>query len=177
MIDRIIENDIEIPINVTLSLEDKKVIVQGKNGQISRDFNHSKLKLEQKGDIIRIFTMSSRKKETSQVNTITNHIKNMIKGVTKGHKYKMKIVFVHFPMTVKIEDKILSIENFIGERLPRTAKIISGVKIEIKNDDIFLEGVDIEAVGQTAANIQQACHIRNKDLRKFLDGIYVYSKE
>jgi ribosomal protein L6P/L9E len=37
--------------------------------------------------------------------------------------------------------------------------------------------VDIQAVGQTAANIQQATRIRRKDLRKFLDGIYVYAKE
>ncbi|MFQ6053494.1 MAG: 50S ribosomal protein L6, partial [Candidatus Bathyarchaeia archaeon] len=46
-----------------------------------------------------------------------------------------------------------------------------------QGDDIIIEGIDIEEVGQTAANIQRATKIRRKDLRKFLDGIYVYNKE
>jgi large subunit ribosomal protein L6 len=42
---------------------------------------------------------------------------------------------------------------------------------------VVVEGIDLDEVAQTAANIQQATKIRRKDLRKFLDGIYVYSKE
>jgi large subunit ribosomal protein L6 len=101
----------------------------------------------------------------------------MIKGVIDGFTYKMKIVFIHFPMTIRIQGNTVYIENFIGENKPRTAKILPRVSVRVEDDDVILEGPDIEAVGQTAANIQQACQIRNKDLRKFLDGIYVYSKE
>jgi len=96
---------------------------------------------------------------------------------TKGFKYKMKIVFVHFPMTVNIKDHEFIISNFIGERKSREAKILGDVKVSVQSDDVIIEGKSIEEVAQTAANIQQATKIRKKDLRKFIDGIYLYSKE
>jgi large subunit ribosomal protein L6 len=89
----------------------------------------------------------------------------------------MKIVFVHFPTSVKVVGKEVHIENFIGERKARIASILGDTKVTIKQDDVILEGIDIDAVSQTAANIQTRAKIRNKDLRKFLDGVYVYSKE
>jgi len=60
-----------------------------------------------------------RKKEAALVGTIYSHIQNMITGVTKGYQYKLKIVFSHFPISVKIQDKSVLIENFTGERRPR----------------------------------------------------------
>jgi len=173
----IVENNLSIPKGVDLELNDKRVKVTGEKGEIKRDFSHTKLQLEHTDNSLRIWAENPRKREASQVNTITSHIKNMIKGVTEGHIYKMKIVFIHFPITVRPQGDIIYIENFCGETKSRTARILPGVDIRVDEDDVILEGVDIEAVGQTAANIQQACKIRNKDLRKFLDGIYVYSKE
>lgn len=38
------------------------------------------------------------------------------------------------------------------------------------------QGNDIENVSRSAALISQSCRVRNKDIRKFLDGIYVSSK-
>jgi large subunit ribosomal protein L6 len=101
----------------------------------------------------------------------------MIKGVSQGFVYKMKIVFVHFPTSVKVVEKEVHIENFIGERKARIAPILGNTKVTVKQDDVIIEGIDIDEVSQTAANIQTRTRIRNKDLRKFLDGIYVYSKE
>ncbi len=43
-------------------------------------------------------------------------------------------------------------------------------------DTVIVEGIDIEAVAQTAANIQQATKIKKKDIRVFMDGIYVFEK-
>jgi len=51
------------------------------------------------------------------------------------------------------------------------AHTTTGVK-----DEIALTGNDIQAVSQSAASIQQACNVKNKDIRKFLDGIYVSEK-
>jgi large subunit ribosomal protein L6 len=101
----------------------------------------------------------------------------MIKGVTQGFTYRLKIVFVHFPMTVRIEGRRIEIQNFIGERKAREAKIAGGAKVRVEGEDVIVEGIDIDDVAQTAANIQQSMKIRKKDLRKFMDGIYVYSKE
>ena len=68
------------------------------------------------------------------------------------------------------------IENFTGERRPRKIKIIGNVKVKIEPDDIIVEGANLEEVSQTAANIEQATRVRNKDPRVFLDGIYVYER-
>ena len=100
----------------------------------------------------------------------------MITGVTKGYQYKLKIVFSHFPISVKLQDKSVLIENFTGERRPRRIKLIGNVKVKIEPDDIVVEGANLEEVSQTAANIEQATRVRNKDPRVFLDGIYVYER-
>lgn len=173
----IVENSVDIPEGVTLNLDGRSVTVQGNKGQVARDFSHTRLDLEHTGSSLKIWAMNPRKKEAALVNTITAHVKNMIKGVTDGYTYKLKIVFVHFPMTVRVQGKTFVIQNFIGERQDRYADIAGNAKVTVQGEDVIVTGVDIEEVSQTAANIQQACKIKKKDLRKFLDGIYVYSKE
>jgi len=100
----------------------------------------------------------------------------MITGVTKGFTYKLKIVFSHFPINVSVKGDRVIIENFTGERNPRKARIRGEAKVRVKGDDVIVTGIDIEEVAQTAANIEQATNIKNKDPRVFLDGIYVYEK-
>jgi large subunit ribosomal protein L6 len=110
------------------------------------------------------------------VGTIIAHIRNMVKGVTEGYTYRMRVVYSHFPITVKVEgDKVL-IQNFLGESVPRVAKIVGDTKIEVKGQDIILTGCDKEAVGQTCGNIEQACRISKYDRRVFQDGIYIVEK-
>jgi large subunit ribosomal protein L6 len=173
----IVENSVDIPDGVNLTLEGRRVTVEGEKGQVARDFGHARLDLDHMGSSLKIWAVNPRKKEAALVNTITAHVRNMIKGVTEGFTYKLKIVFVHFPMTVRVQGKRLVIQNFIGERQDRYADIAGDARVTVQGEDVVVEGIDIEEVAQTAANIQQACKIRKKDLRKFLDGIYVYSKE
>jgi large subunit ribosomal protein L6 len=173
----IVENSVEVPEGVTLKLEGKKVTVAGERGEVVRDFSHTRLDLEHDGGSLRIWAVNPRKREASLVNTLAAHVRNMIKGVTQGFTYRLKIVFVHFPMTVRIEGRRIVIQNFIGERKAREAKIAGGAKVRVEGEDVIVEGIDIDDVAQTAANIQQSMKIRKKDLRKFMDGIYVYSKE
>ena len=112
------------------------------------------------------------------VGTIRSHISNMIYGVKHGFTYKMKIVYAHFPMTVKVKGKLVTIDNFLGERHPRTAKIIGDdVKVSVKGDDVTITGINKENVGQTMANIEQATKIKGRDPRIFQDGIYLVDKK
>jgi len=68
------------------------------------------------------------------------------------------------------------IENFTGEKNPRRAKIIGDVKVKIQSEDIIVQGINLEEVSQTAANIEQATKVKKKDPRVFLDGIYIYER-
>ena len=171
-----ISKTVQVPDNVNLSLDGKKVNVKGAKGSLMRDFSFATISIEGEGKNIRIWAKWPRKKEAALVGTIASHIQNMITGVTKGYTYKLKIVFSHFPISVKLQDKSILIENFTGERRARSIEIIGDVKVKIEPDDIIVEGINLEHVSQTAANIEQATRVRNKDPRVFLDGIYVYER-
>lgn len=173
----LIEEDfVEIPPGVEITVEGKQVAVKGALGELKRDFSHAPIKINKEDAKIHVEIAWPRKREATLVRTICSHIRNMIIGVTKGFTYKLKIVFAHFPISVKIEGSKVIIENFSGERSPRTAKIVGNVKVSVEGEDIVLRGINLEEVSQTASNIEAATRIKNKDPRVFLDGIYVYDK-
>ena len=96
--------------------------------------------------------------------------------MTLGFQARMKIVAAHFPMKVQVKDSSLLIENFLGEKYPRTARLIPGVEAKVDGEFVILTGHDIEEVGQSAANIETATKIRDYDLRVFQDGIYIIER-
>jgi large subunit ribosomal protein L6 len=171
-----ITKTVQVPDDVTLTLQGKTVSVKGAKGSLTRDFSYAPISIEGDGKNVRISAKWPRKKEAALVGTIYSHITNMIVGVTKGFTYKLKIVFSHFPISVKYQDKSVLIENFTGERRPRRIKVIGDVKVKIETDDIIISGANLEQVSQTAANIEQSTKVRNKDPRVFLDGLYVYER-
>jgi len=167
---------IQIPDDVELTLEGKKVTVKGAKGTLTRDFSYAPISMELQGKTLRIWANWPRKKESALVGTIHAHINNMITGVRKGFTFKLKVVFSHFPISVKVQDGVVLIENFTGERNPRKAKIVGDAKVKVSGDDVIVQGINLEEVSQTAANIEQATKVRRKDPRVFLDGIYLYEK-
>ncbi|GIU72534.1 MAG: 50S ribosomal protein L6 [Candidatus Nitrosocaldaceae archaeon] len=169
--------ELDIPDDVTVNYTDNKVEVSGPKGKLVKDISKIPAKLEIIDKKIRVIPYNNRKKMLAIANTLRSLIRNMIKGVTKGYRYKLKIIYSHFPITVKVKDDTVLIENFIGERAPRKAKIQGDCKVKVEGEDVIVEGISLEDVSQTAANIELATKIKNKDLRVFLDGIYIYEKE
>ena len=167
---------VEIPDNVEGILDGRVVTIKGEKGELTRDFSHAPVTIKLEDKTVTVQASWPRKKEAALVGTVCSHIQNMIKGVTTGFTYKMKIVFSHFPITVNVQGKTFSIKNFTGERSPREAKIMGDTKVTIKGEDIIIQGISLEDVSQTAANIQNSTKIRRKDPRVFLDGIYVFEK-
>ncbi len=90
--------------------------------------------------------------------------------MTKGYTYRVKVVYAHFPISVKTKGDEILVENFVGERSPRVAKIVGACKVTVEGDDVIVKGVSLEDVGQTAANVELATKIKRKDQRVFLDG-------
>jgi large subunit ribosomal protein L6 len=171
-----ISKTIQVPDGVEVNVEGRKVTVNGAKGTLTRDFSYVPVSIEGDGKTVRVWAEWPRKKEASLVGTIYSHIQNMITGVEKGFSYKLKIVFSHFPMSVKVQGKTVMIENFTGERRARRVKIVGDVQVKVQSEDVIVEGINLEDVSQTAANIEQATKVKKKDPRVFLDGIYVYER-
>jgi len=174
--DFVYHQTIEIHSDCQVSLDGKTVTVQGAKGTLTRSFPEPQTTIKIEENEVYVGTHISRKRARALVGTVIAHIRNMMLGVRLGYEYEMKIVYSHFPITVEHKDKTLIIKNFIGERGVRKARIVGDVQIRTTEDEIFISGIDIEHVSQSAANIQQACRIRDKDRRVFLDGIYVIRK-
>lgn len=172
-----IELSIEIPSNVEVDIEDNIVRIKGEGGELKRKFSLDNIKIDKKDNKILLSSKFSRREEKELLGTIKGHIQNMIKGVTKGIIYKMRIVYLHFPMTVKVQGNKINIDNFLGEKYQRTAEILPGVTVEIKGQDLTLKGINKEMVSQTAANIERVTRIMDRDPRVFQDGIYIVEKD
>lgn len=169
----------------------RKVKVTGKLGSLEREFKHIPMECrkvtktvevdgaEVEKDFVQVDLWFATRKQLACVRTVCSHVENMIVGVTRGFLYKMRFVYSHFPINVATNGGNVEIRNFLGERRVRKVKLPEGVEYvrsEDVKDQIELSGIDIVAVSLTAAKIQQATNVRNKDLRKFLDGIYVSEK-
>mmetsp|Transcript_16478 Transcript_16478/g.47383 ORF Transcript_16478/g.47383 Transcript_16478/m.47383 type:complete len:188 (-) Transcript_16478:85-648(-) len=171
---------IEIPDGVEVEVDARIVTVKGPRGELTRDFKHVDMDLRKVGGkYIRVDIWFATRKQLACVRTVCSHIDNMIVGVTRGFLYKMRFVYSHFPINVSLSGENVEIRNFLGEKRVRKVPLGEGVKYvrsaDVK-DQIELSGNDIAVVSLTAARIQQCTCIRKKDLRKFLDGIYVSEK-
>jgi len=167
---------IEIPNGVDVKVDGRVVTVKGAQGILTRDFSEAPLLIQLEDKAIKVQANWPRKKEAALVGTVSSHIQNMITGVIKGFTYKLKIVFSHFPISVKVKENMVSIENFTGERSPRLVKIFGDTKVSVKEEDVIVQGINLEDVSQTAASIEQGTKIKVKDPRVFLDGIFIYEK-
>ena len=173
-----LQRTVSIPDQVSVQVEGRTVKVKGPLGSLQEDLSHLPVSIDVDDNKVRLETSWPRKREIGMLGTAAAHVRNMLKGVTQGYRYELRTVYAHFPVTVKVDEKakVLKIENFTGEKTPRYAKIVEGVKVDVKGEDISVEGIDLKSVSQTAANIQDSTKIKKKDLRVFLDGIYVSGK-
>lgn len=168
--------DIEVPENVEVEIAGKKIVIKSKGNEVERTFLNPRVSIKKEDGKVVLFSKNATKREKTTIGTFTAHISNMIKGVNEGFEYKLKICSSHFPMSVGVEENKVLIKNFLGEKIPRKARIMKGVEVKIEGDEIVVKGNDIESVGQTAANIEQACKINNRDRRVFQDGCYITKK-
>jgi len=174
-----VQEKVGIPVGVTVEVDGLRVVVKGPKGSVTRDFSHARgVSIRVGGNEVVVEAFSADRKLKALVGTVAAHIRNMITGVTRGYRYKLKIIFSHFPINVTVDEKnkIVRIRNFMGEKSDRIAKIYGNVKVKVSGEDIIVEGIDIEEVGLTAASIERATRVTDRDRRIFVDGIYIYEK-
>lgn len=170
------EERVRIPDGVQVKLQGDEVIVSGRGVTLQRRLFHPRVTLTLEGGEVKVRSEYPDRRDGALVGTFAAHLRNMVLGVTEGFTYEMKIVYSHFPVKATVKGKEFLIENFLGEKFPRRATILGVTKVEVKGDQVVLTGPDIEAVSQTAANIEQATKIKGFDPRVFQDGIYITKK-
>ncbi|KAH0518344.1 60S ribosomal protein L9 [Microtus ochrogaster] len=139
---------VDIAENVGITLKGQTVMVKGPRGILWKDLSHINVELSLLGKKrLRVDKQWGNSKEMTTVRTIYSHIQNIIKVVTLGFRYKGSDEDMH------------------------------GSVSQAQNDELILDRNDIELISNSAAPIQQATTVKNKDIIKVLDGIYVSEKE
>ncbi|MGI0074976.1 MAG: 50S ribosomal protein L6 [Nitrosotalea sp.] len=170
------EVSIPIPTAVKVSISHKILHVQGPLGKTRKTFKKIPVEVQVEGKNVLLKSVGMRKRDYAIFKTAESIINTLIEGVQTGYTFKMKIVYAHFPITVKVKDGNIHVENFQGERAARVSKIFGDTKVVPKGDDVIITGPVLTDVSQTAGSLQQNTKVKNKDHRVFLDGLYLFEK-
>ena len=168
---------IEIPEGVNITVNKHMMEFQGPLGKTFKSFRKIPVNIDVNDGKVTLKAQGKRKRDYSILHTSRSLIKNICEGLIEGYTIKMKVVYAHFPITVKVQDKTILIENFQGERAQRTTRVVGNTKVIPKGEDVILTGEVLTDVTQTAANIELKTKVKNKEHRVFLDGIYIYEKK
>merc|ERR1719326_2254746 len=177
----------ELPLtdpDVEVIVKGRRVTVNGPLGTVTSDFSHASCKLKivstTKGKKLVVSMMNATTKQGATVRSIVTTVKKMIVGVKQGYRYKMRLVYAHFPINVSIVDngKRIEVRNFVGQKKVFISDMMGEtvVKMGDMRDEIYIEGIDLRHVSQSAAQVHLSCRVKKKDIRKFLDGVYVWAK-
>ena len=166
--------NIEIPAGIEVNIVNNIIKIKGSKAELLKKLHRISAKKEGNKIVLSVPEDSRRSKDVLNAN-IAN-INNMIKGSNENYVYKLKVCSGHFPMTVTIEKEKVIVKNFLGEKLPRIARILPGVTVKSSGDLISVESNDKDKAGQVSANIEIATRIPNKDRRVFQDGIFLIEK-
>ncbi|CAA2999665.1 60S ribosomal L9-like [Olea europaea subsp. europaea] len=159
----------ELPDGVNIKVKAKVIEVEGPRGKLTRDFKHLNLDFQLITDEetgkrkLKVDAWFGSRKTTAAIRTALSHVNNLITGVTKGYRYKMRFVYAHFPINASITNgsKSIEIRNFLGEKKVRKVEMLDGVSIlrsEKVKDELILDGNDIELVSRSCALINQVIH-------------------
>ena len=174
---RRIVKEIELPNNVSASLNGQFLLIKGPKGEVKRELKQRNASI--KIDTKKIIFESSRggKKDKKIIGSLMSHVKNMIKGSLQKHVYTLKICSGHFPMNVNISGSMFMVKNFLGEKIPRILQLKDGADVKVEGDLIYITSTSKEIAGQISADIEQLTRRPGYDARIFQDGIYIINKD
>ena len=168
--------ELETPEDVSVSQDHLDLTVDGPEGTVTRRLWYPDIDVSVDGDVVAVESSEDDAKTMSTIGTFESHIENMFHGVIEGWEYEMEVFYSHFPMQVNVEGDEVVIENFLGEKAARRTTVHGDTDVSVDGEELTVTGPDIEAVGQTAADIEQLTRINDKDVRVFQDGVYITQK-
>ncbi len=170
------KKEVRVPEGIKAEKKGSALSVMGPKGTLEREFSSPGIAWKLEESTITLESRNDRRRNLALLGTFAAHMRNMMLGTDKGFEARLKAVYSHFPMKIKVEGNELLIQNFMGERTTRKAAISEGVRVDVKKDDIVVSGADRESVGQTAGRIEKAAKVSGFDRRVFQDGIHLTMK-
>lgn len=88
---------------VKVHIKTRQVTVEGPRGKLTKDLGHLAVAFSHpEKNVINIELHHGSRKNVATLRTVRTLINNLIIGVTKGFKYKMRYVYAHFPINVNL---------------------------------------------------------------------------
>ncbi|MDX8363062.1 50S ribosomal protein L6 [Cytobacillus sp. IB215316] len=171
---RVGKKPIVIPAGVTVTEENKNVIVKGPKGELTRTI-HADMELTIEESAVTVVRPSDSKEHRSLHGTTRSVLANMVEGVSKGYERGLELIGVGYRAQKQGKKLILN----VGYSHPVEIEPEAGIEIDVPaNTKIVIKGTDKERVGALAANIRDVRPpepYKGKGIR--YEGEYVRRKE
>ncbi|RIP37500.1 50S ribosomal protein L6 [Staphylococcus gallinarum] len=165
---------IDIPSDVTVTIEGNSVTVKGAKGELSRTFNE-RMTYKQDESTLEVVRPTDSKDDRTVHGTTRALINNMIQGVSEGYQKTLELVGVGYRAQMQGNDLVLN----VGYSHPVEIKADEGITFTVeKNTTVTVAGISKEQVGAIASNIRSVRPpepYKGKGIR--YQGEYVRRKE
>ncbi len=170
---RVGKQPISVPEGVDIKIEDRKVKVKGKKGELETIIPRGISVKVNDGKII-VSLESGSKENNSFWGLARSLLNNMVIGVTEGFTKTLEIRGREYRMNLKGKD----LELDLGYSHPIRVTPKEGIEFKVEESKLTVSGIDKALVGEQAAEIKAlrpAEVYKGKGIR--YDGEYIIHKE
>ena len=148
---RIGNNHIDLPAGVTIAQEGNFAKVSGPKGTLMVSLN-SGIEMKVEGTRVTFSRLNEQKQTKQNHGTVRANVHNAVVGVSEGYKKSLEMRGIGYKAQLQGENVVL----WAGYSHTVTIKPCKGVKVTLPSaTEIVVEGIDKQAVGQTAASIRE----------------------
>jgi len=169
--------EIALHAGITAGFASGRLTLKGSKGEAGRNISEPGITVRVEDSKVIISSLKGNKTEKKIVGSLRAHVVNLLKGVTDGHVYRLKVCYTHFPINVSVAGRKLIVKNLLGEKIPRVLELAENVKVKVEGAEVFVESPSKEAAGLVAGSIERLTKRSSYDTRVFADGIYITHKD
>ncbi|MCY1569215.1 50S ribosomal protein L6 [Staphylococcus pettenkoferi] len=141
---------IEIPNDVTVSIDNNTVTVKGPKGELSKTLSE-RMTYKQEDNALEVIQPTDSQEDRTVHGTTRALINNMVLGVSQGFSKSLELVGVGYRAQMQGENLVLN----VGYSHPVEIKAEDGISFSVeKNTNVTVSGISKELVGATASNIR-----------------------
>ncbi|KAA8534399.1 hypothetical protein F0562_031916 [Nyssa sinensis] len=149
---RIGKHPIEVPANVTITLEGQDLKVKGPLGELSRSYPREvKVERDESG-LLKVKKAMETRRANQMHGLFRTLTDNMVVGVSKGFDKRLQLIGVGYRAMLEGKDLVLN----LGFSHPVRMAIPDGLQVKVEdNTRIVVSGYDKCSVGEFAASIRK----------------------